>query len=480
MTLINTNKVNFKNFKKESYNEKFIIFLFSFLPISLIWGNSAINVNILIIDLFFLLTCCRQKQWSWIRNKYFYFFIFIWIYLVINSILSENVAESFFDTIRKEIVYPKNDSIIRSVGFIRFIIFLFAVQYFFFNSKKIFNQIFLYWSVIIFVVLIDVVFERIFSFNLLGFKSPSQTRIVSFFKDELVVGGFMLGFSFLISSFLFNLTKNDTIKKIFPSIFFCLTILCIYLSGERSNFIKALIIFPIILLLIDDTYFYIKKKYIFLFIIIGFILVTLISKNTYVAQIQSYKKIIRSVDRYDESWKKCALMERIDMEKCYVDTKQTHSLKAFLSNPTYYEKLGHLRHFAHYEVAWQIIKDYPIFGVGNLKFRHICHNIKYYDTRILYTKERCSNHPHQVHFEILSEQGIIGYLIIIFAIFNVLFNSLKVYRKTGDLIHLSSILFVLTSFIPLLPTGSFFSTFNGSIFWINFSLVHAFLNKPND
>jgi hypothetical protein len=70
-------------------------------------------------------------------------------------------------------------------------------------------------------------------------------------------------------------------------------------------------------------------------------------------------------------------------------------------------------------------------------------------------------------------------LIIIFTIFNILFNSFKVYRKTGDLIHLSSILFVLTFFIPLLPTGSFFSTFNGSIFWINFSFVHAFLSKPD-
>ena len=444
MTLINTNKVNFKNFKKESYNEKFIIFLFSFLPISLILGNSAINSNILIIDLFFLLTCYRQKQWSWIRNKYFYFFISIWIYLVINSIFSENVAESFFDTIRKEIVYPKNDSIIRSVGFIRFIIFLFAVQYFFFNSKKIFNQIFLYWSVIIFVVLIDVVFERIFGFNLLGFKSPSPTRVVSFFKDELVVGGFILGFSFLISGFLFKLTKNDTVKKILPSIFFCLSIICIYLSGERSNFIKALIIFSIILLLIKDAYFHIKKKYIFLFIIIGVTLPTLLYEEVYSRYIKTFKRI----QLYDQG--------------------------------SVYERFGHIRHFAHYNTAWKIFKDYPIFGVGNLKFRHICHNKKYLNTKILYTHERCSNHPHQVHLEILSEQGIIGYLIIIFTVFSILFNSFKIYRKTGDLIHLSSILFILTFFIPLLPTGSFFSTFNGTIFWINFSFVHAFLNKPND
>ena len=222
------------------------------MPISLILGNAAININILIIDLFFLFICYRQKQWSWIKNKYLYFFIFIWIYLILNSVISIDTTRNFFDHIEGHEAYSQIDSLKRSLTFIKFVIFLFAVQYFFFKSKKIFNQIFFYWSIIIFVVLIDVVFERIFGFNLLGFESPTSKRIVSFFKDELIVGGFILGFSFLISGFLFKLTKNDTVKKILPSIFFCLSIICIYLSGERSNFIKALIAVSIILLLIND------------------------------------------------------------------------------------------------------------------------------------------------------------------------------------------------------------------------------------
>jgi len=152
-------------------------------------------------------------------------FIFIWIYLILNSIISENYATSVFDTIRKETVYPQNESIIRSVGFIRFVIFLFAVQYFFTNSKKTFNQIFLYWSMIVFIVLVDIIFEKIFGFNSLGFKSLSSYRIVSFFKDELVVGGFVLGFSFLTSGYLFKLAKNDLKKKLFANIFFILTII---------------------------------------------------------------------------------------------------------------------------------------------------------------------------------------------------------------------------------------------------------------
>ena len=140
-------------------------------------------------------------------------------------------------------------------------------------------------------------------------------------------------------------------------------------------------------------------------------------------------------------------------------------------------KFSYIRHFAHYETAWQIFKDYPISGIGNSKFRYICHDNKYINPNNKYTFERCANHPHQVHLEILSEQGILGYLIIIFIIFYVLLKSFKVYCKTKNITHLSSILFVLTFFIPLLPSGSFFSTFNASIFWINFSLAHAYINS---
>ena len=213
MTLINTNKVNLKSFKKEFHGEKFIIFIFSFLPISLILGNAAININILIIDLFFLFTCYHQKQWSWIKNKYFYFFIFIWIYLMLNSAISINTTRNFFDHIEGHEIYSQIDSIKRSVAFIKFVIFLFAVQYLFIISKKVFNQIFFYWSIIILVVLIDIIFESFIGYNLLNFKSPSPHRIISFFKDELVVGNFMLCFGFLVSGFLFKSFKNSSKKK---------------------------------------------------------------------------------------------------------------------------------------------------------------------------------------------------------------------------------------------------------------------------
>ena len=178
MTLISSDKIIFNKSKKTHLSEKFTIFLFSLLPISLILGNTVINSNILAIDIFFLFTCYHQKKWSWFKNKYFYLFILIWIYLILNSIFSAHTITSVFDYIEHHKVYPQQESIIRSIGFLRFVILIFATQYFFTNSKKIFNKIFLYWTIIITIVLIDIIFERIFGFNLLGFKSTSPHRVV--------------------------------------------------------------------------------------------------------------------------------------------------------------------------------------------------------------------------------------------------------------------------------------------------------------
>ena len=40
--------------------------------------------------------------------------------------------------------------------------------------------------------------------------------------------------------------------------------------------------------------------------------------------------------------------------------------------------------------------------------------------------------------------------------------------------HLSGLLFILVSFTPLIPSGSFFTTYGAAIFWLNFAVVEAF------
>ena len=46
-------------------------------------------------------------------------------------------------------------------------------------------------------------------------------------------------------------------------------------------------------------------------------------------------------------------------------------------------------------------------------------------------------------------------------------------------IQLGCFLFILTIFMPVLPSGSFFSDFNATIFWINFSIMFACAKETN-
>ena len=439
--------------RKDSFYEKLLIYFFSLFPIAFLLGNAAININIVIIDLSFLIICLYQKKWSWLKDKYFFFIFVIWIYLIITSI-TVNIADETMNQIK---VFSKFDSIIRSFTFIKYIILIFAVEHLFLNNKKSINQIFYFWSIIIIVVLIDVIFEKIFGFNTLGYKSPNADRIVTFFKDEMVVGGFLLGFSFLITSFLLKNSDKNVIKKLLSILFLILSIICIYLSNERSNFIKTIIIFSCFLFFVSNHYLLFKKKYILLLLIIGILTSTFVFRDIY------YNYLV-TLKRFELSLSANIILPGTD--------------HVSQNNKLFFERFSKIVYVAHYNSAWEMFKDYPIFGVGNKNFRLVCNDEKYGNINL--SPVRCLTHPHQIHLELLSELGIVGYLLIIFFIIYTLVNSTKVYSKSNDVTLLMSSLFILTHMLPLLPSGSFFSTYNASIFWINFSIVHAFLSKPKE
>ena len=89
----------------------------------------------------------------------------------------------------------------------------------------------------------------------------------------------------------------------------------------------------------------------------------------------------------------------------------------------------------------------------------------------------CSTHPHQIHFEILSEQGLLGYLFIIYIFGFFIIKNIKIFLKEKNINHLNNIAYLTLFFIPLLPGAGIFGTFNGSLFWIIFSLTYLNYKK---
>ena len=126
---------------------------------------------------------------------------------------------------------------------------------------------------------------------------------------------------------------------------------------------------------------------------------------------------------------------------------------------------------AHYNVAKEIFLDNPIFGIGIKNFRIESYKKKYDDLDHKFNHLRGATHPHQIHYELLAETGLIGYLsFILFMIISLIF-FFKNFKNNKNIYEFSGMLFVIISLLPLIPSGSFFSTYSAGLFWFNYSIM---------
>ena len=77
----------------------------------------------------------------------------------------------------------------------------------------------------------------------------------------------------------------------------------------------------------------------------------------------------------------------------------------------------------------------------------------------------------KIYFEILSELGIIGFIVFFGIFFLIISKKIISFFKTNDYQLLTATLYVLIVFLPLIPSGSFFTSFGATIFWLNFSFM---------
>ena len=89
------------------------------------------------------------------------------------------------------------------------------------------------------------------------------------------------------------------------------------------------------------------------------------------------------------------------------------------------------------------------------------------------------NTPHQLYFEFLSEHGLIGTTILLVIFFILIFKNLKIIIKSRNYIQIGAFVYLISIFLPLLPSGSFFSDFNITLFFLNFSLMYAINKNTN-
>tara|TARA_B110001450_G_scaffold212351_1_gene204286 strand:- start:339 stop:1592 length:1254 start_codon:yes stop_codon:yes gene_type:complete len=409
--------------KKIINKNNFLLFLFSFFPISILLGNFAINVSILLISTIFIAILINKTNQIHADKKIYLLLLFFFFSLAVNLIFSKDIFLS----------YP------RVIKFFLLIFFITAFRHLVLNFEN--NQItkiYKIWSIILLIVIIDLIFEFFVGKNIIGLNSIMPgARLASFTGKESVIGNFFSGFILIFLSYFNYRYPNNRFFNILLAIFVIGISLII---GERANFIKTFIIIFFFIIFVYKIKLKIK---IFFISILLFFSIFFINSNS------DYK------NRYFSQ-----------LTKLF----QKNGINSYLENSQY---------GAHYNVAYEIFKDNPIFGVGIKNFRVESANKKYDDLKHPFNNLRSATHPHQLHYEFLAETGTFGYLCFLIFIFTSLYLSIKSYSLNKNNFQLSGILFVSISILPLIPSGSFLSTYSSSIFWINYAIMMGYINNKN-
>ena len=111
--------------------EKRIYYLFLFCPVFLAVGTLLSELSIILICALFLFYSYKKNNFSWIKNEDAKILLLLYFLLIINFIFSSD----------------KNLSLLRDIGFIKYIIFIFAVKNLLLSKINIFNKIFNIWSI---------------------------------------------------------------------------------------------------------------------------------------------------------------------------------------------------------------------------------------------------------------------------------------------------------------------------------------------
>ena len=136
-----------------------------------------------------------------------------------------------------------------------------------------------------------------------------------------------------------------------------------------------------------------------------------------------------------------------------------------------------------YRTSIAVWKEQPMFGFGLKSFRIKCWEVGPKNAHLQPESGisifSCSNHPHNYYLELLSEAGIIGTGLLVIFFLILLKNSFYYLKKYNQKINSEITLLIpiiITVFIeiwPLRSTGSFFTTWTATFFWLNIGILFA-------
>lgn len=413
--------------------DNFLTYSIVFIIPLLLTGPFLADLTITLISILFIFFLIKKKNTQFLKD---FFFIFLSTFIII-SFFSSLISGNF-------------KSIISSIGYFRFLFFVYLMTYMIKNSK---NNLYLLTFYVIFFSFLYLLFEFIsqtfLNTTLAGNEVLNPTRYIlsSFYHEEIYSSYIVRILPLFIGLFFLNKDKLNSLFKFgFYFLLIFLTIAVIK-NGERSSIGLLVLSFIFFLIFLKIG---IKNKLII--ILISLIGSPILYLNLTDLSLQRKLEGITSLKLTLEN-----LRNKTNEEKIILSEK--------------YDSL--------YKTSINIYKEYPLIGSGIKNFRNICS-----EERFSHNDRSCSTHPHNLLLQILAETGTIGliyYLSIIFILIKLLIKNLnqKLHPIENTNYFTCLICGVFVSLWPFFPSGNFFNNWMSIImfFPIGFLLKEVYYQK---
>jgi len=325
-------------------------------------------------------------------------------------------------------------SLFYSLAFIRWPLFAMALSYWLLKSQI--NQKKLLWvmAVTLAFIAFDTWWQYFFRVDIFGYLPLQGDRLTGPFRTNNSVPGIFLGrlvFILLYIGILFTPFNNPKKKILLILLIISVMLLTVFITGERMALILALSGSILSLLALYLEY----PNYRRIISLSCFSLIGIVAVLAFNFTIIFERQVIGIVDK--------------------------------LSN-FYSSDYGIV-----FQSAYKVWMQSPIFGVGIHQYRLECLALD-----LKNTSSGVCTHPHNISFELLSETGIIGFLLYYLMIVSIGITALKnhfIQRKWLYFFFGFTLLFV--SFFPLIGGMSLFNNWIASTIWFFAGWVLALKNS---